>query len=110
MPSLPVGNTPVPQAARAIPAQASAAPAAPIQTGSAAPRKDGFDANRRPSQQAAATAAQSSHRPTDGLKAYEELTPKQQALLGEGGAERYAALAPKERAAFIVLTTRMEQN
>jgi hypothetical protein len=108
MPSLPVGTTPVPQAARAIPAQASAAPAAPTQTSSAAPRPDGFDTQRRPSQQAA--AAQPSHRPADGLKAYEELTPKQQALLGEGGAERYAALPPKERAAFIVLTTRMEQN
>lgn len=106
MPSLPVGNTPV-QTTRAAPAQAPAAPAAPTQASSAAPRPDDFDANRRPAQQVAATPG---HRPADGLRAYEELAPKQQALLGEGGAERYAELAPKERAAFIVLTTRMEQN
>ncbi|HEY8211086.1 MAG TPA: hypothetical protein VIG99_26565 [Myxococcaceae bacterium] len=108
MPSLPVGSPPV-QVSRAAPAQAPAAPAVPTaQAASAAPRSDQFDANPRPQPQAQAT--QPGHRPADGLRAYEELAPKQQALLGEDGAERYAALGPKERAAFIVLTTRMEQN
>jgi hypothetical protein len=106
MPSLPVGSTPVQAARAASPAQAPAAPAAPTaQAASAAPRADGFDANRRPH----AAATQPGQRPADGLRSYEELAPRQQALLGEGGAERYAALSPKERAGFIVLTTRLEQ-
>jgi hypothetical protein len=56
-----------------------------------------------------AARLQQATRPADGLKAYSELTPKQQALLGEGGAARWAALGTKERAGFIVLSTRMEQ-
>lgn len=102
MPTLPVGTPPV-QVARAAPAQA---PAPTAQAAPEAPRTDRFDSNRQPQ----AVVTQPGHRPADGLRAYEELAPKQQALLGEDGAERYAALEPKERAAFIVLTTRMEQN
>ena len=57
----------------------------------------------------AASASSQPVRPADGLRAYEELSPAQQALLGEGGAARYGSLGSKERAAFIVLTTRMGQ-
>src|SRR5437868_10823591 len=105
MPSLPVGTSPV---ARASPAQVSAVstPAAPQQA-AATQRADGFDAsNRRP----APVVTQPGVRPADGLKSYEELAPKQQALLGEDGKARWDALGPKEKAGFIVLTTRMEQN
>jgi hypothetical protein len=105
MPSLPVGSSPV---ARATPAQAPAAstPAAPQQA-AATPRQDNFDASKsRP----APVVTQPGVRPPDGIKSYEELTPKQQALLGEDGKARWDALGPKEKAGFIVLTTRMEQN
>jgi hypothetical protein len=110
MPSLPVGislsqrvaPTQTPVAAQSRPATA----AAPGASRSAA--VDSFEpaAASKPR----AVAGQTGTRPADGLKAYEELSPKQQALLGEGGAARYAGLGSKERAAFMVLTTRMEQN
>src|SRR5262245_49860465 len=107
MSSLPVGtSSPV---AGASPAQAPAVstPAAPQQPAAATKRDDGFDSSKnRP----APVVTQPGVRPADGLKAYEELTPKQQALLGEDGKERWDALGPKEKAGFIVLTTRMEQN
>lgn len=106
MPSLPVGTAPVARATPA-PAPAVSTPAASQQQAAATKREDGFDSSARRS---APVVTQPGARPADGLKSYEELTPKQQALLGENGAERYAALSPKERAGFIVLTTRMEQN
>ncbi|HYV45157.1 MAG TPA: hypothetical protein VFA20_09870 [Myxococcaceae bacterium] len=106
MPSLPVGSSPV---ARATPAQAPAVstPVAPQQQAAATKREDGFDASKpRP----APVVTQPGVRPADGLKSYEELSPKQQALLGEDGKARWDALSAKEKAGFIVLTTRMEQN
>lgn len=104
MSPLPVGTSPV---TRASPAQAPIAstPAASQQT-AATKRQDGFDTS---SPRPAPVVTQPGVRPADGLKAYEELTPKQQSLLGEDGAEKWGSLNKKERAGFMVLTTRMDQ-
>jgi hypothetical protein len=49
-------------------------------------------------------------RPADGLKAYEELSPAQQGLLGPKGPELYAGLTSKQRGVFLLLTQRLERN
>jgi hypothetical protein len=110
MPSLPVGTVPVQtaqtaQTARTSQAQPSAASTPTRESQAPAPKSapaDGFKTG------AAQPAAQGT-RPADGLKAFSELTPKQQALLGENGEARYNSLTSKERTAFMVLSTRMEQ-
>lgn len=110
MPSLPVGTSPAKYipAASSIQAQVQASVPAPVRAVRPS-QVDSFEPAPQ-AKQARPVAAQAGTRPADGLKAYEELSPKQQALLGENGAARYASLSSRERAAFMVLTTRMEQN
>jgi len=43
------------------------------------------------------------------MRTYSELTPNQQRLLGADGQRGYDALPPRNRAAFIVLTTQMDK-
>jgi len=102
MPTLPVGSSPV-QSANVTQAQSPAAASTP--TPAAAPRSQA----PADSVQVSSQPAPQGTRPADGLKAFSELTSKQQALLGEGGEVRYDALTSKERLAFQVLTTRMDQ-
>ena len=48
--------------------------------------------------------------PRDNLRTYAELSARQQRLLGPEGQQVYERLRPRNKAAFIVLTTRMDNN
>jgi hypothetical protein len=58
---------------------------------------------------APAKVAATGTRPADGLKAFDELSAKQQGLLGANGRALYEGLTPKQKGVFLLLTQRMER-